>query len=118
MGNNSCAVSAPMKGVNAFSGRSGITDCTPAALSRSTASVASESVLAVSPTSAVIVTTWGVMPAFLRSGSRKELSASWSLTSSETTTPTFLPWPRRPELSPHRTVAARMGASSAPVHHR
>ncbi len=107
-----------MKGKKAFSGTSGNTDCTPAALKRSTASWASELVVAVWSGFPATVCTTGVIPAFLRSGNRYPFSAAWSAAWSETTTPTFLPWPRRPELNPHWTVAARTGAMSAPVHHR
>ncbi len=95
-----------------------MTDCTPAALNFSTASCASELVVAVAVALPATVWTSGVMPAFLRSGRRKPLSASWSAAWSETTTPTFLPWPRRPELTPHCTTAASTGAMSGPVHHR
>src|SRR6202044_3030248 len=100
------------------SGSSGITDCTPPALSFSTASCASVLVVAVWSGLAATVWTIGVMPAFFRSGRRERFSASWSAAWSDTTTPTFLPWPRRPELSPHCTTASSTGVMSGPVHQR
>ena len=68
-----------------------MTDCTPAALNFSTASCASELVVAVWSGLPATVSTIGVMPTFFRSGSRKSFSASWSAAWSDTTTPTFLP---------------------------
>ena len=47
-----------------------MTDCTPAALNFSTASCASELVVAVWSGLPATVSTSGVMPAFFRSGSR------------------------------------------------
>ena len=91
-----------------------MTDWTPAALSRSTASVASESVLAVSVGSPAIVTTTGTMPIAFRSGKRYEVERALVVVWSETTTPTFGPWPRRPELRPQLTVAARYGGVIRP----
>ena len=68
----------------------------PAALSRSTASVVSESVLAVSPRAAVIVTTWGTAPNCLQI--RQEVGVERPLVASlvRDHDTDLLPVPRRP----------------------
>ena len=101
-----------------MNGISGITEVTPAALNRSTASGAAVLVAADSLGSDGMVTTSGVTPIFLRSGRRYCFSASWSLGRSPARTPTLRDPPSRPLLCPQATVACRMAASSVPVHHR
>ena len=107
----------PQIGEEGVLGQQGMTDCTPADFRRSTANWASELVLAVASIGGH-GDHLGRDPRLLQVGQQVVVQGGLVAGPVPTTTPTFLAPPMRCELEPHCTVAARMAASSGPVHHR